>query len=157
MSRKQNTWSFANADQLTSFIGAGSIGAVHGDFAILEDTGQRYVYRAPPVNAWEPIDRPQAIATVDSVTTAIDFANGRNVHLDISAQASAADFTLSNAVAGITYVLRFANGPGVGIGSTWPANVLWPGGSAPAIDPTALIRLYYDGTNFYGVGDSNFL
>jgi hypothetical protein len=62
--------------------------------------------------------------------------------------------TLSNPVAGATYLLRVSQD---GTGSrtlTWPAAVHWPGGTAPVITTTAskvdLIALYYDGTSYFG-------
>jgi len=43
---------------------------------------------------------------------------------------------------------------------TWPAAVLWPGGTAPTLSTGAnavdLVALYYDGTNYYGVASLAF-
>jgi len=43
---------------------------------------------------------------------------------------------------------------------TWPAAVLWPGGTAPTLSVGAsavdLIAFYWDGTNYYGVASLNF-
>jgi hypothetical protein len=63
-------------------------------------------------------------------------------------------FTFSNPSVGYPYVLRLVQD---GTGSrtvTWPANVKWPGGTAPTLTTTAsatdLVNIYYDGTNYYG-------
>lgn len=63
-------------------------------------------------------------------------------------------FTLSNPVAGGTYILKLTQD---GTGSrtvTWPAAVKWAGGSAPTLTTTAsrtdLITLTYDGTYYMG-------
>jgi hypothetical protein len=38
---------------------------------------------------------------------------------------------------------------------TWPASVLWPGGTAPTLSTTAgavdIVTFYYDGTNYFGI------
>lgn len=43
---------------------------------------------------------------------------------------------------------------------TWPAAVIWPGGSAPTLTTTAgatdMISFYYDGTNYLGVDSLDF-
>lgn len=43
---------------------------------------------------------------------------------------------------------------------TWPASVKWPGGTAPTLSTAAssvdVITLWYDGTNYYGVGSLDF-
>lgn len=43
---------------------------------------------------------------------------------------------------------------------TWPATVKWPGGTKATTTNTAnaidVVSFYYDGTNYYGVGSSNF-
>jgi len=44
---------------------------------------------------------------------------------------------------------------------TWPGTVRWPGGTAPAISSGGpntihIVSFYYDGTNYYGVGNLSF-
>lgn len=43
---------------------------------------------------------------------------------------------------------------------TWPADVLWPGGTAPTLTTTAsavdIVSFYYDGTDFYGQAGLDF-
>jgi hypothetical protein len=90
---------------------------------------------------------------------AIDF-NGGNVQL--VTLTGNVTFTFSNPVSGARYVLILKQD---GTGSrlvTWPAAVLWSGGSAPTLTTTAskvdIITLVYDGVNgkYYGGGVLNF-
>lgn len=43
---------------------------------------------------------------------------------------------------------------------TWPASVLWPGGTAPTLSTAGgaidIISFYWDGTNYYGADSLNF-
>lgn len=62
-------------------------------------------------------------------------------------------FTFSNPVDGGRYVLLLATGAG-SFTATWPASVLWPGGTAPTITVTAskldlITFIYVSGTSKY--------
>ncbi len=62
-------------------------------------------------------------------------------------------FTLTNPVAGGSYVLKLVQDGTGGRTYTWPSNVKWSGGTAPSAsgaNKLDLVNLYYDGTNYYG-------
>jgi hypothetical protein len=62
-------------------------------------------------------------------------------------------FTLTNPVAGGSYVLKLVQDGTGGRTYTWPSNVKWSGGTAPTAsgaNKLDLVNLYYDGTNYYG-------
>jgi len=67
--------------------------------------------------------------------------------------------SITNPIAGIEYVLRIAQDGTGGRLLTWPANTIWPGGTAPTLTSIALgidvVRLQYDGSNFLGKADIN--
>lgn len=67
--------------------------------------------------------------------------------------------SITNPIAGIEYVLRVAQDGTGGRLLTWPANTIWPGGTAPTLTSIALgidvVRLTYDGSNFLGKADVN--
>lgn len=68
-------------------------------------------------------------------------------------------FTAPNGPANI--LLKVINtGSPVAHPVTWPATVLWPGGTAPTLtlgSPTVdITSFYYDGTNYHGVASTNF-
>lgn len=64
-------------------------------------------------------------------------------------------FTLTNPVDGVEYTIIIATGAGA-FTATWPASVLWPGGTAPTITVAAakvdIIRLLFRNgtTQYYG-------
>jgi hypothetical protein len=62
-------------------------------------------------------------------------------------------YTLSNPVTGGEYILRIIQGASA-YTAAWPATVKWPGGVAPTITVTNgaidIVRLYWDGTSYYG-------
>jgi hypothetical protein len=68
-------------------------------------------------------------------------------------------FTLSSSVVGADYEILIFTGAG-SFTVTWPSNVKWPGGSTPTITTTASrmdkVKLYYDGTNYYGEISQNY-
>jgi len=86
-------------------------------------------------------------------TTTLDWNNGNTQAMTLANGAQT--FTFANAVAGGRYLLKLKQ-PAAGAAGTvtWPASVLWSGGTAPTLtatnDKTDIITLYYDGTNFFG-------
>lgn len=66
--------------------------------------------------------------------------------------------TLDNPVNGESYMLLLTRSGG-SWAVTWPGNVKWANGVVPppsAAGQTDIINLFYDGTNYYGTGASNF-
>jgi hypothetical protein len=87
----------------------------------------------------------------------LNLSNGAAQSVTLSANTT---FTLSNAIAGGSYVIRIIQGSG-SYTVTWAgSNVFWPGGFAPVITTTAgfvdLINFYFDGTNYYGSFNQNY-
>lgn len=84
--------------------------------------------------------------------SAIDWNNGNAQKGTLTGNAT---LTLSNGVAGATYLLRLAQD---GTGSrvvTWPAAVHWPSGTAPTLTTTAskvdVFTFYYNGSVYFAV------
>jgi hypothetical protein len=69
-------------------------------------------------------------------------------------------FTFATFQGPANFVLRLVQDGTGGRTVTWPANVKWPGGTAPTLSTAAgaedIISLYYNGTNYYGVASLNF-
>jgi len=68
-------------------------------------------------------------------------------------------FTLSNPVTGTTYVLKCIQDATGSRTYTWPATVIWPGGSAPTgsgASKVDVITLFWDGTNYFGGYNLNY-
>lgn len=68
-------------------------------------------------------------------------------------------YTFTNPPSAGLYVLKTIQGAGP-YGITWDADVLWPGGIAPALSQGSgdvdLHRFYFDGTKFYGLTGFDF-
>jgi hypothetical protein len=81
----------------------------------------------------------------------IDWNDGNCQKLTLTGNCT---LTLSNPVAGATYLLRISQDATGSRTITWPAAVHWSGGTAPVLTTTAsrvdLIALYYDGTSYFG-------
>lgn len=99
-----------------------------------------------------------ALQTVAGSGGTVNIAYGNGNIADITLTASTT-FTFSNHVVG-TYILKLTQG---GTGSytvTWPASVLWSGGTAPTLTTTVgktdIVTLFHDGTNFYGTYSLNY-
>ena len=94
--------------------------------------------------------------TASGAATTVNLATALACALALDASTT---LTLSNPVAAQAYVFRIIQGSG-SYSVTWPASVLWPGGTPPVITVTAgytdLVNLYYDGTYFYGSFVQNF-
>ena len=68
-------------------------------------------------------------------------------------------FTLSNPQSGMEYVLVLTQDATGSRTYTWPAGVKWPGGTAPVgsgANKVDVIRLVYDGTNYFGSSSLNY-
>jgi len=99
----------------------------------------------------------QQTATGDGTTT-IDWKLGNKFFFTFGAQNDVFTFTPPTKPCNLLLVLKQDS-----IGSrtaTWPASVLWAGGTAPTLstgaDAVDIVSFYYDGTNFYGVPSLNF-
>lgn len=81
----------------------------------------------------------------------INYANGA---AQLVTMTGSSTFTFSNGITGGAYVLRLVQGGSGSYTVTWPASVVWPGGSPPTLSTTVgevdLINFYYDGTAYRG-------
>ena len=88
----------------------------------------------------------------------IDWENGNNQKVTLTGNVT---FTFANPQDGIRVVLVIHTGAG-GFTATWPASVLWSGGTAPVITPTAaytdIVSFVYDATagKYYGAFSQNY-
>jgi hypothetical protein len=101
---------------------------------------------------------PTALAPTGTTQT-LNFSTGNIQTLDLGAAAGDVTVTISQAVAGGSYAVKIIQGA-TPYNVTWPANVKWSNG-IPMTLSTAngaidLVSLFYDGTNFYAVGGTNF-
>ena len=93
------------------------------------------------------------ILTPVGTTQTVDWANGNIQKLNLGSASGNVTLTLSNPAAGATYEMYITQGATPRT-LVWPAGVKWPQGVAPILStPNGSIdkvRLYYDGTNYYG-------
>lgn len=93
-------------------------------------------------------------------TQTVDFNNGNIQKLDLSGAIGDITLTFNNASAGGIYLLCPMQGA-VPTNLIFPANVKWPQGQAPILSTHNgafdKITLYFDGTNFYGDWELNYL
>lgn len=86
-------------------------------------------------------------------TQTIDWNDGVIQKLDLGSASGDVTLTLSNPAQGSTYRLFVQQGA-TARALTWPAAVKWANGQAPILSTDAsaidVIKLYYDGTNYYG-------
>lgn len=98
----------------------------------------------------------QAVAASTAATT-IDFALGDIVNLTLTASTT---LTLSNPITGLFYFIKAIQDATGSRIITWPATVLWSGGTAPTLTTTAakrdIITFWWDGTNYFGTSTLNF-
>lgn len=84
----------------------------------------------------------------------INFNDGNSTVLDLQEFSGDVTLTLSNPVAGASYIVKVIQGS-TARNIIWPVAVLWAGGAAPTIstgnNEIDTIGLYYDGTNYLGV------
>jgi hypothetical protein len=97
-------------------------------------------------------DYKEGVVTANTGTTyTINTATGTVQILTLTGNCT---FTFPTATAGESFTLLLRQDGTGGRTVTWPANVRWPGGTAPTITSTASRQDKYvftaDGTNFYG-------
>lgn len=92
-----------------------------------------------------------------SPTTAIDWDDGNVQSITLTGNVT---FTFANPLLGGRYLLLVKQG---NVGSntvTWPATVLWSGGTAPTLTTTLnkvdIITFVWDGTNYFGGSNLNY-
>lgn len=82
--------------------------------------------------------------------------NKHRIHLDQAA--TVITFSVPNGPADI-YLILVQDATG-GRTATWPASVLWPGGSPPVLSTAAnavdIVSMIYDGVDFYAVASLSF-
>jgi hypothetical protein len=101
----------------------------------------------------------QYVSAQATTTVTLDWnaANCQTITLANNGQT----FTFSNPIAGGRYLLRLQQPASGAAGTvTWPANVKWPGGSAPTLTATNgqvdIVTFYYDGTDYLGATSLNY-
>lgn len=133
-----------------SAVPVGSLYFVTDEFEFERSTGA----------AWEAVDEVPGIYNAGNSGTALtlDWKNGRKQKTTLTGNVT---LTLSNPTDGARYVVHIATGAG-SFTVTWPASVLWPGGTAPTITATAskrdIVVLLWDAatSKYYGVFSQNF-
>ena len=99
----------------------------------------------------------QQSATGDGTTT-IDWKLGNKFYFTFGAQADTFAFTAPSNPCNLILILK-QDGTGSRI-PTFPASVLWSGGSMPTFTTGAnavdIVAFYYDGTNYFGVETLDF-
>lgn len=102
----------------------------------------------------------QEVAAGDiSGTATINWNTGQKQVASLTG--SAATLTLTAPPGPGNLLLRLINtGSPVAHPVVWPATVLWPGGTAPTLtfgSPTVdIVTFFWNGTNYYGVGNADF-
>lgn len=93
-------------------------------------------------------------------TETVDFANGSTQVIDLDSASGDVTLTLSNPVQGITYRILAIQGA-TPKDLNWPATVKWPQGQKPILTQTNnavdKIELYFDGTNYLGDWNTDYL
>jgi hypothetical protein len=97
----------------------------------------------------------QSIAASTAATT-VDMSSGNVQNITLTASTT---LTLSNATVG-TYIMKLIQGGSGSYTVTWPAAVIWSGGTAPTLTTTVgkvdIVTLVFDGTNYYGTYSLNY-
>lgn len=137
-------------------IGGLPSGVVDGSIYVVLSDYTQWVYDA--TNAvWNQVN-PQGQYSAGNTSTALTISWRNGVNQSCTATGNVV-FTLSNPKTGVWYTLKILQD---GTGSrtyTWPAAVLWPGGSSPSgsgANKVDVIQLYYDGTNYFGRSSLNY-
>lgn len=98
-------------------------------------------------------------STPAGTTQTIDWNSGNSHQLDLGSASGNVTLTLSNPGQSGEYTIRIHNN-GNSRNVIWPASVLWQGGTAPTITVGAgaedLIRLHWDGTQYFAVAYQDF-
>lgn len=89
-----------------------------------------------------------------------DWNNGNVQKIDLDTASGDVTLTLSNPIEGAYYKIFVIQGA-TARDLIWPASVLWPQGQKPILSTTDnyvdVINLYYDGTNYFGDWDLNYI
>jgi len=87
---------------------------------------------------------------------AVDFVNGQVQVLDLGAATGDVTVTLSSPVTGGVYTIYVIQAA-VALDIVWPATVKWPQAQKPVLsqvnDARDVVKLFFDGTNYYGEWD----
>lgn len=133
-----------------------------GDFWLggATDVAESKVFEDEVVTVYEGLHTKNEVNPVGTTGT-VDLADTVNHQIDLKSATGDVTLTLTNPVSGYRYkLLIYQNDVGGNINIIWPANVRWPGGTAPTISPTAsdidVVDLYYDGANYYGTFEQDF-
>jgi len=107
-------------------------------------------------SAWRVVSAGSQALAAPTATTSVDLSAGNVVNLSLT---SSTTLTLTGAAIG-TYIMRIIQGGSGSYTITWPANVIWSGGTTPTLTTTVgksdIVTLIYDGTNYYGNISLNF-
>jgi hypothetical protein len=110
-----------------------------------------------PLNYGEYVVTPSLYNAGNSGTTlTIDLSQGSAQSITLTGNVT---LTLIHPQVGGAYIFTIIQGSGP-YTVTWPASVLWPGGTAPVITTTNaytdLINLFWNGTNYFGSFQQNY-
>lgn len=97
-------------------------------------------------------------ATGASPTVALDFDNGNIFTIDASGASGTVTVNLSNPQAGALYRIYLTN-PAVLTTLAFGSTIKWPQGQAPILTASGIdkLELYYDGTNYLGDWEPNYV
>ena len=100
--------------------------------------------------AWRVVSAGSQALAAPTASTSVDLSAGNVVNLSLT---SSTTLTFTGAAIG-TYIMRIIQGGSGSYTITWPASVIWSGGTAPTLTTTVaksdIVTLIYDGTNYYG-------
>lgn len=98
--------------------------------------------------------------TPAGTTETVNWNDGIKAKIDLSSATGDVTVTLSNPLDGAEYRMIIEQG-GTPRTIVWPAAVLWPGGEDPTqfmeANTTAMILFEYDGTNYFGRWELNYV
>lgn len=132
----------------------------HGDLSGLTGDDHTQYHTDARADTW--LDGSLAIqstVTPSGTTQTIDFSLGYSITVDLGSATGDVTLTLSNMIAGGSYVICFINGS-TPRDVVWPAATIWPEGAAPILtqsnDALDRVSLFYDGTNIWADFSSNY-
>ncbi len=102
----------------------------------------------------------QSATAAGSNPVSIDWTNGNKYRLTISTSATTTltfvNLSAPAIAANLTLIIDHQNTGGI----TWPANVKWPGGTAPSLSTTTgridIVNFYYYNNTYYGIVAHNY-
>jgi hypothetical protein len=141
------TWSKISSHQHTgSGDGAQLVSASYADYSV---TAPKLAKNAGIFHYPTPL-------VPSGTTQAVDFNNGSHQRLSLASATGDVTLTLANAAAGVSYTIFSVQGA-TPRDLIWPASVLWANGQKPLLSQNVgeidKIRLYFDGTNYFGDWD----